>query len=76
MNILRVIVLGAITIRIASLPALFLEALQKRDEAKMKECFNQNFDLRREIWGDEALGRPNLQMIEVRMKVGCYSDCS
>jgi singapore isolate B (sub-type 7) whole genome shotgun sequence assembly, scaffold_0 len=70
MNILNISVRDSITSRIASLPARFMEALQKRDEVVMKECFNHNFDLRREIWGDEALGRPNLQMIEVRMKNG------
>ena len=70
MNILNISVRDSITSRIASLPACFMEALQKRDEVVMKECFNHNFDLRREIWGDEALGRPNLQMIEVRMKNG------
>lgn len=43
-----------------------MESLQKRDEAMMKDCINHNFDLRREIWGDEVLGSLNLQMIEVR----------
>ena len=76
MNILIISALDAITIRIALLPARFMEALQKRDEVMMKECFNHNFDLRREIWGDEALGRPNLQMIEVRVRMDCDSDCS
>ena len=76
MNILIISALDAITIRIALLPARCMEALQKRDEVMMKECFNLNFDLRREIWGDEALGRPNLQMIEVRVRMDCDSDCS
>jgi singapore isolate B (sub-type 7) whole genome shotgun sequence assembly, scaffold_0 len=54
--------------RIASLPSKFLQALKKRDEKAMKESVDRNFNLRREIWGDEALGGPsgpNLRMIEV-----------
>ena len=53
---------------IAALPAEFLESLESRNEKKMMDCVNRNFDLRREIWGDEALGGENganLQMIRV-----------
>lgn len=54
--------------RIATLPDQFIEALKTRDEVKMKYVINHNFDLRREIWGDAALGGeegPNLRMIQV-----------
>lgn len=54
--------------RIATLPDQFIEALKSRDEVNMKLVINRNFDLRREIWGDAALGGedgPNLRMIQV-----------
>ena len=55
--------------RIASLPKQFIDSLNERDEVKMKELINHNFDLRREIWGVEALGGEegmNMKMIQVR----------
>lgn len=54
---------------IAALPDRFLKALEARNEEEMKECINTNFDCRRAIWGDDALGGekgPNLRMISVR----------
>ena len=45
-----------------------MESLHSRDSEKLKEVVNRNFDLRRTIWGDAALGGesgPNLRMIEV-----------
>ena len=55
--------------RIAALPKQFIDSLNERDEVKMKELINRNFDLRREIWGIEALGGEegmNMKMIQVR----------
>lgn len=55
--------------RIAALPKQFIDSLNERDEVKMKELINRNFDLRREIWGVEALGGEegmNMKMIQVR----------
>ena len=55
--------------RIASLPKQFIDSLNERDEVKMKELINRNFDLRREIWGIEALGGEegmNMKMIQVK----------
>ena len=55
--------------RIASLPKQFIDSLNERDEVKMKELINHNFDLRREIWGVEALGGEegmNMKMIQVK----------
>lgn len=55
--------------RIASLPKQFIDSLNERDEVKMKELINRNFDLRREIWGGEALGGEegmNMKMIQVK----------
>ena len=43
----------------------------------MKESIDRNFDLRRAIWGDEALGGrsgPNLRMIEVAAYERCDVD--
>ena len=63
--------------RIASLPSKFLQALKDHDEKAMKESIDRNFDLRREIWGDEALGGrsgPNLRMIEVVSRDGNNTD--
>lgn len=43
----------------------------------MMDCVNRNFDLRREIWGDEALGGENganLQMIRVKEGAKCEVD--
>ena len=55
-------------ITIASLPAQLIDSLHKRDEQALKDILNRNFDLRREIWGDQALGGEdgfNLRMIQV-----------
>ena len=55
--------------RIASLPKQFIDSLNERDEVKMKALINRNFDLRREIWGVEALGGEegmNMKMIQVK----------
>lgn len=55
--------------RIASLPKQFIDSLNERDEVKMKELINRNFDLRCEIWGVEALGGEegmNMKMIQVK----------
>ena len=55
--------------RIAALPKQFIDSLNERDEVKMKELINRNFDLRREIWGVEALGGEegmNMKMIQVK----------
>ena len=50
------------------MPDRFLKALQTRNEEEMKACIDANFDGRRTIWGDDALGGetgPNLRMISV-----------
>ena len=55
--------------RIASLPKQFIDSLNERDEVKMNELIIRNFDLRREIWGIEALGGEegmNMKMIQVK----------
>ena len=63
--------------RIASIPYKFLQALKNHDEKAMKESIDRNFDLRREMWGDEALGGlsgPNLRMILVDSWSGHKAD--
>ncbi|XP_058098968.1 glucuronokinase 1-like [Magnolia sinica] len=41
-----------------------------KDYAKLAELMNQNFDLRRRMFGDAALGSLNIKMIELARKVG------
>ncbi|XP_061337394.1 glucuronokinase 1-like [Gastrolobium bilobum] len=48
-------------------------ALEERDYTKLAALMNRNFDLRRLMFGDEALGALNIQMIEVARKVGAAS---
>lgn len=40
-------------------------ALENRDYATLGQLMNQNFDLRRKIFGDAVLGEKNLRMIEI-----------
>ncbi|KAL4184672.1 hypothetical protein AMTRI_Chr10g226680 [Amborella trichopoda] len=46
------------------------EALLKKDNDKLAELMNRNFDLRRLMFGDEALGSLNISMVEVARSVG------
>jgi len=45
-------------------------ALEHRDYAEVGRLMNANFDLRRQLYGDAALGRANLQMIELARSFG------
>ena len=54
--------------RIAALPKQFIDSLNERDEVKMKELINRNFDLRREIWGVEALGGEEGMNMKIKTK--------
>jgi glucuronokinase len=47
------------------------EALLTRDYGTFGRLFNQNFDLRRRIFGDKALGALNLEMIDIARSLGC-----
>ncbi|KAK4772213.1 hypothetical protein SAY86_013988 [Trapa natans] len=48
-------------------------ALLDKDNKKLADLMNQNFDLRRKMFGDECLGSLNLEMVEVARKVGAAS---
>lgn len=45
-------------------------ALEERDYKRFGELMNMNFQLRRKIYGDKALGENNLRMIEIAKKHG------
>jgi len=47
------------------------DAILRRDYATLGTLFNRNFDLRRRIYGDKALGEANLEMIEIGRRLGC-----
>ncbi|KAM7509866.1 hypothetical protein LguiB_008741 [Lonicera macranthoides] len=48
-------------------------ALTEKDYTKLATLINHNFDLRRAMFGDDALGALNIKMIEVARKVGAAS---
>lgn len=41
------------------------QALEEGDHRRFGELMNRNFDLRRKIYGDDAIGERNMQMIEI-----------
>ncbi|XP_071730363.1 glucuronokinase 1-like [Rutidosis leptorrhynchoides] len=48
-------------------------ALLKKDYTKLATLMNQNFDLRRRMFGDAALGALNIEMVEIARRVGAAS---
>ncbi|XP_065898856.1 uncharacterized protein [Dysidea avara] len=54
----------------ASLTVSAKDALEKNDYAQLADLMKQNFSTRRKIYGDKALGRDNLRMIEIAHKYG------
>jgi glucuronokinase len=46
------------------------EALQARDTKRLGQLINRNFDLRRQLFGDEALGAHNLELVEIARSAG------
>ncbi|KAJ7974665.1 glucuronokinase 1-like [Quillaja saponaria] len=48
-------------------------ALLEMDHTKFYSLMNRNFDLRRSMFGDDALGALNLDMVKVARKVGAAS---
>ncbi|XP_031554754.1 probable glucuronokinase 2 [Actinia tenebrosa] len=56
--------------KFADLTDLAKNALLERDYERFSDLMNQNFDLRRSIYGDEALGQTNLRMIELARQFG------
>ncbi|XP_068667770.1 glucuronokinase 1-like [Aristolochia californica] len=47
--------------------------LLERDYSKLATLMNQNFDIRRKMFGDDALGALNIKMVEVARSVGAAS---
>ncbi|KAL5719850.1 glucuronokinase [Ranunculus cassubicifolius] len=58
---------------VADLPLEGRTALEEKDYAKFAKLMNRNFDIRRLMFGDDALGSMNLEMVEVARKVGAAS---
>ncbi len=46
------------------------QALEEEDHKRFGVLMNMNFDLRRKIYGDAAIGKSNLQMIEIARSLG------
>jgi len=42
-----------------------VQAIGKQDHAKIRSLMDQNFNLRRKVYGDECLGWKNLRMVEI-----------
>lgn len=49
------------------------KALIAKDYAKLASLMNRNFDLRRQMFGDEALGAMNIEMVEIARRMGAAS---
>ncbi|XP_042481692.1 glucuronokinase 1-like [Macadamia integrifolia] len=48
-------------------------ALIEKDYTRLAELMNRNFDFRRQMFGDDALGSMNIEMVEVARSVGAAS---
>ncbi|KAK1359459.1 Glucuronokinase 1 [Heracleum sosnowskyi] len=48
-------------------------ALSQKDHTKLASLMNRNFDLRRRMFGDDALGALNIEMVEVARRIGAAS---
>jgi glucuronokinase len=46
------------------------EALRHRDMRRLGKLMDRNFDLRRGLFGDEALGQHNITMVEIARRAG------
>lgn len=46
------------------------DALEARDHERLADLMNRNFDLRHRIFGDDAIGSRNLEMIELARSFG------
>ncbi|KAL4586230.1 hypothetical protein LXL04_010865 [Taraxacum kok-saghyz] len=56
--------------KVANLALEGKTALLEKDYVKFATLMNQNFDLRRRMFGDAALGGLNIEMVEVGRRVG------
>ncbi|TXG54737.1 hypothetical protein EZV62_019993 [Acer yangbiense] len=58
---------------VANIAAEGQAVILERNYSKLVELMNRNFDLRRSMFGDEALGALNIEMVEVARRVGAAS---
>ncbi|XP_019161721.1 PREDICTED: glucuronokinase 1 isoform X2 [Ipomoea nil] len=58
---------------VAKLAVQGQKALLGKDYVTFAELMNRNFDLRRQMFGDECLGALNIEMVEVARRVGAAS---
>eukprot|EP00243_Klebsormidium_subtile_P008411 TRINITY_DN3984_c0_g1_i1.p2 TRINITY_DN3984_c0_g1~~TRINITY_DN3984_c0_g1_i1.p2 ORF type:complete len:109 (-),score=18.36 TRINITY_DN3984_c0_g1_i1:256-582(-) len=55
---------------VASIAEKGREALEEGDHKAVADLINQNFELRRQMFGDEALGEMNVDMVMTARSVG------
>ena len=46
-------------------------AIENNDVQQLKELMDENFNLRRELYGDACVGESNLRMIQIARDMGC-----
>jgi glucuronokinase len=49
------------------------DALNNKDHKRFAELMSQNFQLRRAVYGDAALGQANLRMIQIANEYNCVA---
>jgi glucuronokinase len=49
------------------------DALEQRDHKRFADLMSSNFNLRRAVYGDAALGNANLRMIELAKEYNCIA---
>ena len=49
-----------------------LQALKSKDWSRFGQLMDENFATRRKMYGDETLGRKNLQMVDICQKYGAH----
>ncbi|KAG6659579.1 hypothetical protein I3843_03G041800 [Carya illinoinensis] len=60
-------------IKVANIAKEGRKTLLEKDYSELAKLMNHNFDLRRSMFGDDALGALNIKMVEVARKVGAAS---
>lgn len=58
-------------VQVAGLAQQGVAALQQQDTATLGSLMNRNFALRRQLFGDAALGATNIRMVELPQSIGC-----
>ncbi len=60
-----------VMVRFASLAEEGWKALLDGDAARLGELINRNFDLRRELYGEKALGPQTMRIVQIAREHGC-----